>query len=217
MSSPESRSKVRRSLHRTLRDNSTPGHRRGGKGKDSTSTIMSDDLGAPESEGLSRAKGSFTLHGKKASVITFGAEWQNMPAEERLKVRKQAHEEDGRLAVPSAIEDEPEPLTPGLGADRASIAGASMSTRESETEHTPRARHRPSDISIGRSLRQHASSDRFGSPGPTINGYSEEKSEADSAAERSGSKSEDSDEKPDEDPASGQARLQSPQPQAVEA
>ncbi|KAF2477482.1 uncharacterized protein BDR25DRAFT_1386 [Lindgomyces ingoldianus] len=88
--SPESRSKVRRSLHRTLRDSHGSSHRRGHKGRDSASTIVSDDK--PESEGLSRAKGSFTVHGKKASVITFGAEWHNMPAEERLKVRKQAQE-----------------------------------------------------------------------------------------------------------------------------
>ncbi|OCK74190.1 hypothetical protein K432DRAFT_410068 [Lepidopterella palustris CBS 459.81] len=89
--SPESRSKVRRSLHRTLRDShSVSAHRRGGKGRDSSSTIVSEDT--LESEGLSRAKGSFTVHGKKASVITFGSEWQNMPAEERLKVRKQAQE-----------------------------------------------------------------------------------------------------------------------------
>ena len=31
------------------------------------------------------------MHGKKASVITFGKEWEGMSAEERLKVRKQAH------------------------------------------------------------------------------------------------------------------------------
>ncbi|ORY15213.1 hypothetical protein BCR34DRAFT_192494 [Clohesyomyces aquaticus] len=88
--SPESRSKVRRSLHRTLRDSHGSGHRRSHKGRDSASTVVSDDT--PESEGLSRAKGSFNIHGKKASVITFGAEWHNMPAEERLKVRKQAQE-----------------------------------------------------------------------------------------------------------------------------
>ncbi|KAF2270113.1 hypothetical protein CC78DRAFT_528605 [Lojkania enalia] len=90
--SPGSRSKVRRSLHRTLREahGSSSNHRRSHKGRDSASTVVSDDT--QESEGLSRAKGSFTVHGKKASVITFGAEWHNMPAEERLKVRKQAQE-----------------------------------------------------------------------------------------------------------------------------
>ncbi|KAF2736277.1 hypothetical protein EJ04DRAFT_490331 [Polyplosphaeria fusca] len=90
--SPESRSKVRRSLHRTLRDSHSgpSSHRRSYKTRDSISTVVSDDT--QESEGLTRAKGSFTVHGKKASVITFGSEWQNMPAEERLKARKQAQE-----------------------------------------------------------------------------------------------------------------------------
>jgi len=49
---------------------------------------VSDDT--QESEGLARGQGSFTVHGKKASVITFGLDWHNMPAEERLKTRKQA-------------------------------------------------------------------------------------------------------------------------------
>jgi hypothetical protein len=86
--SPESRSKVRRSLHRTLRDSHIgSSHRRGNATKGSTSTIVSDDT--LESEGLARGKGSFTVHGKKASVVTFGLDWHNMPAEERLKLRKQ--------------------------------------------------------------------------------------------------------------------------------
>lgn len=101
--SPGSRSKVRRSLQRTLREGHAHGgsshshsharslshsHRRGHKGRDSASTIVSDDT--QESEGLARRQGSFTVHGKKASVITFGLDWHNMPAEERLKTRKQA-------------------------------------------------------------------------------------------------------------------------------
>jgi len=91
-SSPSSRSKVRRSLQRTLRDSHGSSHRRNHhhKGKESSSTIMSEDN--PDNEILHRGKGSFTVHGKKASVITFGAEWANMSAEERLKVRKQAQE-----------------------------------------------------------------------------------------------------------------------------
>jgi hypothetical protein len=88
--SPESRSKARRSLHRTLRDTGSATHRRSHKGRDSASTIVSDD--AQENEGLSRAQGSFTVHGKKASVVTFGADWHDTPAEERLKIRKQAQE-----------------------------------------------------------------------------------------------------------------------------
>lgn len=85
--SPASRSKHRRSLHRTLRESS---HRRSHKGRDSASTIVSED--AQEGEGLAREKGSFTVHGKKASVIQFGSDWHNTTAEERLKTKKQLQE-----------------------------------------------------------------------------------------------------------------------------
>ncbi|KAF2638560.1 hypothetical protein P280DRAFT_73563 [Massarina eburnea CBS 473.64] len=100
--SPESRSKVRRSLQRTLREShgglhgglhGSISHRRGSRGhktRDSASTIMSDET--HESEGLSRKKGSFTVHGKKASVIQFGPDWNDISAEERLKIRKQAQD-----------------------------------------------------------------------------------------------------------------------------
>lgn len=92
--SPDSRAKIRRSLQRTLREShSSLSHRRGSRGhrtRDSVSTAVSDDT--LESEGLARKNGSFTVHGKKASVIQFGPDWHNTPAEERLKTRKQAQE-----------------------------------------------------------------------------------------------------------------------------
>lgn len=89
--SPTSRTKHRRSLHRTLRDShGSSSHRRSHKGRDSASTITSE--GASESEGLNRSKGSFTVHGKKASVIQFGSDWHNTTAEERLKAKKQLQE-----------------------------------------------------------------------------------------------------------------------------
>ncbi|KAF2995518.1 hypothetical protein E8E13_001658 [Curvularia kusanoi] len=89
--SPASRTKQRRSLHRTLRDShGGSSHRRSHKGRDSASTITSE--GASESEGLNRTKGSFTVHGKKASVIQFGPDWHNTTAEERLKAKKQLQE-----------------------------------------------------------------------------------------------------------------------------
>lgn len=96
--SPASRTKQRRSLHRTLRDGSGT-HRRSHKGRDSASTIVSDD--GQESEGLTRGKGSFTVHGKKASVIQFGGDWHSTTAEERLKTKKQLQE-----AAEAATSDE---------------------------------------------------------------------------------------------------------------
>jgi hypothetical protein len=90
--SPESR-KPRRSLQRTLRDSGSLSHRRGSRGHrshNSASTVMSD--ATLESEGLARKNGSFTVHGKKASIVQFGPDWHNTSAEEKLKIRKQAQE-----------------------------------------------------------------------------------------------------------------------------
>jgi hypothetical protein len=88
-----SHAKHRRSLHRTLRESS---HRRSHKGRDSSSTILSEDT--QDSEGLTRDKGSFTVHGKKASVIQFGGDWHNSTAEERLKRKKELQEAAEALA-----------------------------------------------------------------------------------------------------------------------
>ena len=113
LGSPDARSKVRRSLHRTLRDSHGhghghhgPSHHRSRKGKDSGSSAgLGDEDGAHEKEGLARTTGSFNFHGKKASVIHFGSEWKDMSPEDRLKARLQAHAEDRRLSVPQAVED----------------------------------------------------------------------------------------------------------------
>lgn len=39
---------------------------------------------------MTRSTGSFTVHGKKASVITFGGDWHTIPAEDRLKRHRSA-------------------------------------------------------------------------------------------------------------------------------
>lgn len=79
---------------------------------------MSDD--AQENEGLAREKGSFTVHGKKASVIQFGSDWHNTTAEERLKTKKQlqeaaeaasADDRDGNSIVSSSTAT---PFSPGV-------------------------------------------------------------------------------------------------------
>lgn len=105
----ERRPKVRRSLQRTLRESHHSGqHHRSRKGKDSASSAAPAEEASSlaDSEGLARGTGSFTVHGKKASVVTFGAEWQDMTPEERLRLRKSAHGDDSKLAVPLAVEDE---------------------------------------------------------------------------------------------------------------
>ena len=104
----EAKSKVRRSLHRTLRESHPSSQHRSKKGKDSTgsATATEDSSAAADREGLTRSTGSFTFHGKKASVIKFGSEWQSMSPEERLKLRKETLNEDSDFSVPSVIEDE---------------------------------------------------------------------------------------------------------------
>ncbi|KAF3938165.1 hypothetical protein ABW19_dt0201082 [Dactylella cylindrospora] len=83
--------KIRRSLHRTLREGSQQlTHHRSKKPGPGAQGDKTDGEGDgekkdKETEGLARGAGSFTVHGKKASVITFGSEWHTMPAEDRLK------------------------------------------------------------------------------------------------------------------------------------
>lgn len=108
------RSKVRRSFQRTLREahHNVPLHRTSRKGRDrdssnsAQSSTHSTSVNASASNGnnpgtpstpaatsdepgtLPRKSPSFTVHGKKASIITFGSEWQTLSPEQRLKQRK---------------------------------------------------------------------------------------------------------------------------------
>ncbi|KAI9779358.1 MAG: hypothetical protein M1816_003605 [Peltula sp. TS41687] len=110
------KSRARRSLHRTLRDGShVPAQYRNRKGRDSASSTAITEDGSlnTEKEGLMRGTGSFTLHGKKASVVTFGSEWQNMSPEERLKSRKQAHTEGSLKSQTSPTMSSEDPGLPG--------------------------------------------------------------------------------------------------------
>ena len=128
----EGRSKLRRSLHRTLRDSHPPSHHRSKKGKDSTgSVVLTEDNPSPkEREGLARGTGSFTVHGKKASVITFGSELQSMSPEERLRLRKQMQNDESKLSVPLGIEDEDHATISTFDpvVRRASVDGSTTST-----------------------------------------------------------------------------------------
>lgn len=133
---------VRRSLHRTLRDSThgphLPHHHRSRKGKDSNSSVAmtEDNHSLNESETLARGAGSFIVHGKKASVITFGSEWQSMSPEERLRLRKQAHAEEGTPAVHTSVDDGAESIVFGSmpGARTSSVTSASTATAKSFDE-----------------------------------------------------------------------------------
>ena len=131
----DGRAKVRRSLHRTLREAHVPTHHRSKKGKDSASSaiIVEDGSSMKESEGLARGTGSFVVHGKKASVITFGSEWQNMSPEERLKLRKQAQSDDTKSSARTAVEADKESFVSAsmAGARPTSVRSASTATARS--------------------------------------------------------------------------------------
>ncbi|PBP17866.1 hypothetical protein BUE80_DR011379 [Diplocarpon rosae] len=98
------RGKIRRSLHRTLREAHVPSHKSSRKGKDSLSSVGVPDGG--KDEVLSRGAGSFVVHGKKASVITFGSELQSMSQDERLRLRKQSHRTEPGLTSPATVDDD---------------------------------------------------------------------------------------------------------------
>ena len=136
--SNDGRSKVRRSLHRTLRDSThVPNHHRSRKGKDSASSAIlgEGDLSKTENEGLTRGAGSFTIHGKKASIINFGSGFQSVSPDERLKLRKEAQSDGSKLPAPFPAEDDEASLrstSPTSRSDhkakRGSVVSASTNT-----------------------------------------------------------------------------------------
>lgn len=85
------RSKIRRSLQRTLREGAGHlSHHRSRKGRDSVSSGATDETVRDSADVLTRGSGSFVVHGKKASVINFGAELQSMSPEERIRQRNRS-------------------------------------------------------------------------------------------------------------------------------
>jgi hypothetical protein len=85
------RSKIRRSLQRTLREGAGHlSHHRSRRGRDSVSSGATDETVRESADVLTRGSGSFVVHGKKASVISFGSELQNMSPEERIRQRNRS-------------------------------------------------------------------------------------------------------------------------------
>jgi hypothetical protein len=135
LNAAEHRSKVRRSLQRSLREAHIPHHHRSKKGKDqiATAPVADDGQPAPVHRGLSRSSPSFTVHGKKASIVTFGSEWQNMSPEERLKQRKPMQPESSRASEMTATDN-------GVDSDAAADTKAeSLNSVSVATETGPRA------------------------------------------------------------------------------
>ena len=140
MSIRERGGSVRRSLHRTLRDSQHGPHsasHRNKKGRDSGSSFMTAEEGSQltsaESHELKRGAGSFLLHGKKASVVTFGSEWN----EERMKLRALAQEDESRLDGNLEAVSTEEPATETLVAPETMAKGVKARKVEDEEESEP--------------------------------------------------------------------------------
>lgn len=80
------RSKIRRSLQRTLKEGAGHlSHHRSRRGRESVSSGATDETVRDSADVLTRGSGSFVVHGKKASVISFGAELQSMSPDDRIR------------------------------------------------------------------------------------------------------------------------------------
>ena len=91
------KNKIRRSLHRTLREGAGHlSHHRSKRSRDLTPAGSIED--SLRDSTLARGTGSFTVHGKKASVINIGTELQNMSNEEKLRARKQSIQAESPLS-----------------------------------------------------------------------------------------------------------------------
>jgi hypothetical protein len=126
------RSKIRRSLQRTLREGAGHiSHHRHRKGRDSVPG--SEDATRDTPDVLPRGTGSFVVHGKKASVITFGDELQIQGLSHRMQREDSASSRPG----PSENVDYHSVLTLQSTSDREhreSAASASTATARSFRE-----------------------------------------------------------------------------------
>ncbi|KAK4042915.1 hypothetical protein C8A01DRAFT_13526 [Parachaetomium inaequale] len=135
------RSKIRRSLQRTLRESAGHiSHHRHRRAKDSTSNAtLSDDANRDAPDVLPRGTGSFVVHGKKASVITFGNElqMQSLASEERIRQRLHRDDSSSSRTGPAESTDFQSILSERSTQDRehrGSAASASTATARSFRE-----------------------------------------------------------------------------------
>jgi len=121
----------RRSLHRTLRDRQESGSiHRHRKGKESASTVRSEaeEVPADGTPGLERGKGRFIVHGKQASVVTFGADWT---ANDKIRLKQRP--------LDGSVEAEAENAAPESHLRDSSIASSNDDTPQPTpaSEDTP--------------------------------------------------------------------------------
>ncbi|KAI0834210.1 hypothetical protein F5Y06DRAFT_279687 [Hypoxylon sp. FL0890] len=144
------RNKMRRSLQRTLRDGAGHlSHHRSRKGKDSASSGGMSDETVRENDVLTRGTGSFTVHGKKASVINFGSELQSLSADERIRQRKQSYQGDEHgFGSPASVDDfhsvlgDPLERTDRRGSGASASTATARSFRELHRKYSSSRTHR---------------------------------------------------------------------------
>ena len=136
------RSKIRRSLQRTLREGAGHiSHHRHRKGKESisNSSITEEANRDTPPDSLPRGSGSFVVHGKKASVVTLGNELQiqGLTADDRIRQRMHRDDASSGRTGPTESSDFQSVLTARATSEREhreSAASASTATARSFRE-----------------------------------------------------------------------------------
>lgn len=125
------KNKIRRSLQRTLREGAGHlSHHRSKRSRDLTPAGSIED--SLRDSTLARGTGSFTVHGKKASVINIGTELQNMSNEEKLRTRKQSIQAESPLSPTISCGDDADfQLAPVLKEESDGEQGDQRERRES--------------------------------------------------------------------------------------
>jgi len=132
--------KLRKSLHRTLRESTQQlTHQRSRKSRDvSDHHPVNEGEDSDATEKLSRSSQSFSIHGKKASVITFGSEWQLMDPETRLaRHRSGATTASGRVGDDSIGASLAAALSPEISSPGRLSAFVDQGQDTSQPPHSP--------------------------------------------------------------------------------
>ena len=123
------KNKIRRSLHRTLREGAGHLSTRGRKAKDTNGAGANEDV-AEEPIILERGSGSFVVHGKKASVITFGNDFPSiLPPDERLRQKKQQQQQQQQQQ-----QDQHLPTVPDVPSETA-VSGQQATTQNDDIDY----------------------------------------------------------------------------------
>ena len=129
--------KARHGLQKKIQNAHIPSHHRSRRARDSTNLIESNDGGSTEEgERLTRNEEGFTVHGKKASVIRFGSEWQALSHDETVRPRKVVSTSysdlDRDASILSTVGADPDDMR--LSSTASSVSNAERSTRQRNSQ-----------------------------------------------------------------------------------